>query len=141
MIAGYTPGERDYFGSLALGFYDEGKLHYVGNVGTGFNARNLAELWSLLEPLKTTKNPFAKGDKTEKILPGTLWVKPKLVAQIKFANWTEDRKLRAPVFLGLRDDKAPAEVILSKSAARKSRRRVSCPPIRRKSPPKSTATA
>ncbi len=111
VIAGYTPGERDYFGSLALGFYEEGKLHYAGNVGTGFNARNLAEVWSPLEPLKTTKNPFAKADKTEKILPGTLWVKPKLVAQIKFANWTEDRKLRAPVFLGLRDDKAPTEVI------------------------------
>ncbi len=111
VIAGYTPGERDYFGSLALGFYYEGKLHYAGNVGTGFNARNLAELWSLLEPLKTTKNPFTKANKSDKIPTGTLWVKPKLVAQIKFANWTEDRKLRAPVFLGLRDDKAPAEVI------------------------------
>jgi bifunctional non-homologous end joining protein LigD len=107
VIAGYTPGERDYFGSLALGFYEDGKLHYAGNVGTGFTARNLAEIWSLLEPLKTTKNPFAKA---EKGLPGTLWVKPELVAQIKFANWTDDRKLRAPVYLGLRDDKSAAEV-------------------------------
>ncbi len=107
VIAGYTPGERDYFGSLALGFYEAGKLHYAGNVGTGFNARNLVRLWSLLEPLKTAKNPFAK---TDKIPRGTLWVKPDLVAQIKFANWTDDKKLRAPVFLGLRDDKAPAEV-------------------------------
>lgn len=107
VIAGYTPGERDYFGSLALGFYEGGKLHYAGNVGTGFNARNLPQLWSLLEPLKTAKNPFTKADKIPR---GTLWVKPELVAQIKFANWTDDKKLRAPVFLGLRDDKPPAEV-------------------------------
>src|ERR1019366_2613708 len=66
VIAGYTPGERDYFGSLALGYYEGGKLHYAGNVGTGFNARNLAELWNLLEPLKTTKNPFTKADKIPK---------------------------------------------------------------------------
>ena len=107
VIAGYTPGERDYFGSLALGYYEGGNLHYAGNVGTGFNARNLAELWGLLEPLKTSRNPFTKGDKIPR---RTLWVKPELVAQIKFANWTDDKKLRAPVFLGLRDDKPPAEV-------------------------------
>ncbi len=107
VIAGYTPGERDYFGSLALGFYENGKLNYAGNVGTGFNGRNLAELWSLLEPLTTSKNPFARADKIPR---GTVWVKPELVAQIKFANWTDDKKLRAPVYLGLRDDKPPAEV-------------------------------
>ncbi|HTA41970.1 MAG TPA: DNA ligase D [Bryobacteraceae bacterium] len=107
VIAGYTPGEREHFGSLALGFYEDGKLNYAGNVGTGFNSRNLAELWSLLEPLTTSKNPFAKADKVPR---GTLWVKPELVTQIKFANWTDDKKLRAPVYLGLRDDKPPAEV-------------------------------
>ncbi|HEX4135992.1 MAG TPA: DNA ligase D [Bryobacteraceae bacterium] len=107
VIAGYTPGEREHFGSLALGYYEGGKLHYAGNVGTGFNARSHAELWTLLEPLKTTKMPFAAPDK---FLKGTLWVKPKLVAQIKFANWTGDKKLRAPVYLGLRDDKPAADV-------------------------------
>jgi bifunctional non-homologous end joining protein LigD len=107
VIAGYTPGEREHFGSLALGCYEGGKLHYAGNVGTGFNARNLAELWALLEPLTITKMPFAAADKIPK---GTVWVKPKLVAQIKFANWTGDKKLRAPVYLGLRDDKASKEV-------------------------------
>jgi bifunctional non-homologous end joining protein LigD len=107
VIAGYTPGEREHFGSLALGYYEGGKLHYAGNVGTGFNTRNLAELWALLEPLKISKMPFAAADKIPK---GTLWVKPELVAQIKFANWTGDRKLRAPVYLGLRDDKPSAEV-------------------------------
>ncbi len=107
-IAGYTPGEREHFGSLALGYYEAGKLHYAGNVGTGFDARNLKELWALLEPLTTPKSPFAKADKIPK---GTVWVKPELVAQIKFANWTGDKKLRAPVYLGLRDDKAANEVI------------------------------
>ncbi len=107
VVAGYTPGEREHFGSLALGFYEDGKLHYAGNVGTGFNARNLAELWTLLEPLTIAKMPFAKADKIPK---GTVWVKPELVAQIKFANWTGDKKLRAPVYLGLRDDKRSSEV-------------------------------
>lgn len=107
VIAGYTPGEREHFGSLALGYYEGGKLHYAGNVGTGFNARNLAELWALLEPLTIAKMPFAAADKIPK---GTVWVKPKLVAQIKFANWTGDKKLRAPVYLGMRDDKPSKEV-------------------------------
>ena len=107
VIGGYTPGEREHFGSLALGFYEGGKLNYAGNVGTGFNGRNLAELWGRLEPLKIAKMPFAKADKIPK---GTVWVKPKLVAQIKFANWTGDKKLRAPVYLGLRDDKPSSEV-------------------------------
>ncbi len=107
VIAGYTPGEREHFGSLALGYYEGGKLHYAGNVGTGFNARNLAELWTLLEPMTIAKMPFAGADKIPK---GTAWVKPKLVAQIKFANWTGDKKLRAPVYLGLRDDKPSKEV-------------------------------
>ncbi len=114
VIGGYTPGERDYFGSLVLGFYEGGKLHYAGNVGTGFNARNLAELWALLEPLKSDKNPFVKAEKVPK---GTLWVKPELVAQIKFANWTGDKKLRAPVYLGLRNDKPSKEVSREQVAA------------------------
>lgn len=107
VIAGYTPGEREPFGSLALGYYEGGKLLYAGNVGTGFNGRNLAELWALLEPLEIPKMAFAHADKVPK---GTKWVKPELVAQIKFANWTGDRKLRAPVYLGLRDDKSSREV-------------------------------
>jgi bifunctional non-homologous end joining protein LigD len=107
VIGGYTPGEREHFGSLALGYYEGGKLHYAGNVGTGFNARNLVDLWALLEPLTITKMPFTAADKIPK---GTVWVKPKLVAQIKFANWTGDKKLRAPVYLGLRDDKPSMDV-------------------------------
>jgi bifunctional non-homologous end joining protein LigD len=108
IIAGYTPGEREFFGSLALGFRENGELLYAGNVGTGFTNKSMADLWKLLEPLKTAKSPFAK---TEKIPRGTEWLKPELVAQIKFANWTDDRKLRAPVYLGLRKDKDAPEVV------------------------------
>jgi bifunctional non-homologous end joining protein LigD len=107
VIGGYTAGEREPFGSLALGYYEDGKLHYAGNVGTGFTARNLAEICLRLEPLKTSKKPFAGADKIPR---GTEWVKPELVAEIKFANWTDDKKLRAPVYLGLRNDKAATAV-------------------------------
>jgi bifunctional non-homologous end joining protein LigD len=114
VIAGYTPGERDHFGSLALGFYRDSKLHYAGNVGTGFDQRSLDELWKRIEPLTISHNPFAKA---ENIPRGTVWVKPELVAQVKFANWTGDDKLRAPVFLGLRDDTSPAQVVREEASA------------------------
>ncbi len=71
VIAGYTPGEREHFGSLALGYYEGGKLHYAGNVGTGFNARNLAELWALLEPLEDYENAVrASGQDSRKARGG-----------------------------------------------------------------------
>jgi len=108
VIAGVTPGERETFGSLALGYYDDdGKLVYAGNVGTGFTDRTLKALWEKLQPLAIEEKPFARGDQIPK---GTIWVKPELIAQIKFANWTNEGRLRAPVYLGLREDKAPSEV-------------------------------
>lgn len=108
VIAGYTPGERDTFGSLALGYYDdEGALVYAGNVGTGFNEAMLRDLFTKLQALVMEKKPFSRG---EKIPKGTVWVKPELVAQVKFANWTEEGRLRAPVYLGLRRDKPVIEV-------------------------------
>jgi bifunctional non-homologous end joining protein LigD len=108
VIAGYTPGERDTFGSLVLGYTDdEGKFAYAGNVGTGFNERTLRDIWTRLQPLVTARSPLERGDKIPR---GTVWVRPELVAQVKFANWTNEARLRAPVFLGLRTDKAPPEV-------------------------------
>src|SRR6202035_2285531 len=78
-----------------------------GNVGTGFDEATAAELFRQLKPLEIDQRPFKKGDKIPK---GTVWVEPKLVAQVKFQNWTSDRKLRAPVYVGLREDK-PAEKV------------------------------
>ncbi len=107
VIGGYTPGERDTFGSLAVGFNEGGKLIYCGNVGTGFTEKILRDLLTKMQSRLIDKMPF----QPDKLIPkGTVWVRPDLVAQVKFAEWTSDRKLRAPVYLGLREDKAPAEV-------------------------------
>jgi bifunctional non-homologous end joining protein LigD len=81
---------------------------YVGNVGTGFNDRNLPILWKELEPRITSKCPFRT---VPAMLRQATWVKPEVVCECKYAEWTRDGKLRAPVFLGLRTDKAPEEVV------------------------------
>src|SRR5204862_4303367 len=108
VIGGYTPGERDTFGSLVLGYHDDDEaLVYAGNVGTGFDETMLRDLFTRLQALVVEKKPFQRGDKIPK---GTVWVKPELVAQVKFANWTDEMRLRAPVYLGLRHDKPAAEV-------------------------------
>jgi bifunctional non-homologous end joining protein LigD len=109
VIGGFTApqGDRDYFGALVLGLYEEGKLTWVGNVGTGFDQKLLASLFAKLQPLIVDQCPFAERPKPDK---GMTWVKPELVCQVKFANWTPDRRLRAPVFLGLRNDVTPRQV-------------------------------
>ncbi|HET8548603.1 MAG TPA: non-homologous end-joining DNA ligase, partial [Bryobacteraceae bacterium] len=108
IICGFTHGERAYFSSLVLGLYEGGHLVYVGNVGTGFNDRNLPVIWGKLEPRITAKCPFRS---VPSMLRQATWVKPELVCECKFAEWTRDGKLRAPVFLGLRTDKPPNEVV------------------------------
>ena len=102
-IGGFTEpqGDRDYFGALVLGLYDEGKLRWAGNVGTGFDRKLLADLHARLSPLVTDQCPFAERPKPDR---GMTWVRPELVCQVKYANWTQDQRLRAPVFLGLRND-------------------------------------
>ena len=107
VIGGFTPGERDTFGSVAVGFYEGGALIYAGNVGTGFTEKTLRELLANMQSRLVEKMPFAP----DKMIPrGTVWVKPELVAQVKFAEMTSDRKLRAPVYLGLRADVNPARI-------------------------------
>ena len=103
VIGGLTEpqGERDHFGALVLGVHKDGKLRWVGNVGTGFDQRLLSHLAARLKPLITSKCPFAERPKPDK---GMTWVKPELVCQVKFSNWTQDDRLRAPVFLGVRND-------------------------------------
>jgi bifunctional non-homologous end joining protein LigD len=109
VIGGFSApqGDRDYFGALVLGLYDGAALNWVGNVGTGFDQKLLASLHARLEPLIVNKCPFAARPTPEK---GMTWVKPELVCQVKFANWTQDHRLRAPVFLGLRNDVSPQQV-------------------------------
>ncbi len=114
VIGGFTHGERDYFSSLVLGCYEHGKLIHVGQVGTGFNDKSLREIYSRIEPLITKKSPFAGPVKA---LRDVTWVKPELVAEIKFLETTPDGLLRAPVFLGLRADKDPKECARERNVA------------------------
>jgi len=109
VIGGWTDPRqtRTYFGALLLGVYEGDQLVYVGHTGTGFNERELARLMKLLEPLETKICPFANVPKSNE---RPHWVRPALVAQIKFTEWTADAKLRHPVYLGLRDDKKPTDV-------------------------------
>ncbi|MEA2452813.1 MAG: hypothetical protein QOG04_1523 [Actinomycetota bacterium] len=110
VIGGYTDpqGARDAFGALLVGYYDGKDLHYAGKVGTGYNERTLKELLAELKPLEQAKSPFAGEPPLKKSVH---WVKPKLVAQIGFAEWTPTGRLRHPRFLGLRRDKKPKEVV------------------------------
>ncbi len=109
VIGGFTQpqGSRDHFGALVLGEWDDGKLRWVGNVGTGFDQKLLTSLAARLTPLITQKCPFAERPEPSR---GMTWVKPELVCQVRFTNWTQDHRLRAPVFMGLREDKPAAEV-------------------------------
>jgi bifunctional non-homologous end joining protein LigD len=108
VICGFLKKKREYFGSLILGAYEDGKPRHVGQVGTGFDNRTIEQLYRKLEPLVTDQCPFGAEPK---IVGGgeVVWVRPELVAKIKFLCWTKDHILRAPVFLGLRDDVNPRE--------------------------------
>lgn len=103
VIAGYTQprGSRSYFGSLILGKYRDGELRYAGHAGTGFNEKSLKEMYAMLQPLVSEKMPFNTKPATN--APPT-WVKPELVASIKYDRITDDGLFRHPVFLGIRED-------------------------------------
>ena len=118
VVGGWREGEgarAGSFGALLLGAYDEdGALRYVGRVGSGFSDRALEELRPRLDALAAEADPFADAPPE----PGRLtFVRPDLVAEVEFANWTGDGRLRAPVFLRLRDDKPPSEVLREDAAA------------------------
>ncbi|MDQ6813201.1 MAG: non-homologous end-joining DNA ligase [Bacteroidota bacterium] len=109
IIAGFTAprGSRKYFGALVLGRFVSGQLTYIGHTGSGFDATLLKDLYAKLQPLITSTSPFAERVKTN--MPVT-WVEPKYVCEIKFTEWTSDGKLRHPIFLRLREDKAAKDV-------------------------------
>ena len=103
VVGGYTRGKgsRAPLGALLLGYWDEGKLRYCGHVGSGFDERSLAQVKARVEKLKVDARPFAEEPELHN---PTTWVKPELVAEVEFQQWTPDGMLRAPVFLRLRDD-------------------------------------
>ncbi|TDO52944.1 DNA ligase D [Kribbella sp. VKM Ac-2571] len=110
VIGGFTDpqGSRSGFGALLVGYYESGELRYAGKVGTGYDQHTLDELGRELVALEQDEPAFAKGN-----LPRSRvhWVKPRLVGQIAFSEWTRDGRLRHPRFQGLRDDKSAHEVI------------------------------
>ena len=149
VIGGFTAprASRKYFGALLVGVYEDGKLVYTGHVGGGFDERTLAELSKLMKPLIVKQSPFSGPPPHANEKP--TWVRPELVAEVKFAEWTRDGVMRQPVFLGLRDDVNPRDVHreLPRDAGRESARaEAAAKPAARKpaaksAKAKSTATA
>lgn len=103
VVGGYTEGKgsRAEFGALLVGYWRGDKLHYASHVGSGFDARTLAEVKALLAPLRAEQCPFAVQPELHS---PTRWVKPRIVVEVRFQSWTDDGYLRAPVFLRIRDD-------------------------------------
>src|SRR2546426_8013370 len=114
VVAGYTKGtgrRASSFGSLVLGYYAGGELVYAGNVGTGFNSKEIEKLLEKLRPLRRDTPPFREVPKMPKVRKeDVIWVEPKLVVEVVFAEWTHDGRLRAPSYQGLREDKPAEEV-------------------------------
>lgn len=113
IICGYTLPQksRKYFGSLILGLYDNGKLRYIGNCGTGFNEVSLKELYTKFEDLTIPASPFEKAPRLLGPKGKPVWLKPELVCNVKFLEWSQDEIMRTPVFMGLRVDKEAREVV------------------------------
>ena len=123
VIGGYTPpqGSRKYFGAILVGYYDNKKLVFAGKVGTGFTVKSLSMLHKKFRAQERSDCPFVdlpskqNGEWVQGITPSMVrkmhWLNPVFVCEIKFAEWTRDKKLRAPVFLGLREDKKPSDVV------------------------------
>ena len=114
VVAGYTKGtgrRATSFGSLVLGYYRGEELVYAGNVGTGFNSKEIDKLLDKLRPLRRDTTPFREAPKMPKVRKGdVIWVEPTLVAEVEFAEWTHDGRLRAPSYKGLREDKTADQV-------------------------------
>jgi DNA ligase D-like protein (predicted ligase) len=115
VIGGFTEphGTRIELGALLVGYFQDGALRYAGKVGTGFDRPTLKDLGARLRDRRREDSPFADEVKER----GVTWVEPELVAQVGFAEWTRDGRLRHPRYLGLRDDKAAQEVVREGSAA------------------------
>jgi bifunctional non-homologous end joining protein LigD len=114
VIAGYTKGQgrrAGGFGALVVGVHDAGGLRWAGNVGTGFTDSEIDRLLALLKPLERPDSPFVETPKMPRVRRSdVLWVEPRLVAEVEFAEWTREGRLRAPVYLGVREDKPASEV-------------------------------
>ena len=112
VIAGFTLSDKDFpgFGALILGVYDNGKLVYAGRAGTGFSIQQRLDLRKKLDTLVRAASPFAEKPKDPR-LKRAVWVKPQLVGEVAFTEWTDDGSVRHPSFQGLREDKSAKDVV------------------------------
>jgi bifunctional non-homologous end joining protein LigD len=129
VIGGYTPpeGGRSYFGALLIGYYADGKLRYAGKVGTGFDDATLASLHRAFQSRRRSSCPFVDLPATDRprfgrpmnaaAMRAVQWLRPEFVCQVRFSEWTQDGRLRHPVFVGLRRDKPAAQVVREAGAA------------------------
>ncbi|MEZ0277456.1 MAG: ATP-dependent DNA ligase, partial [Roseimicrobium sp.] len=123
VIGGYTPpgGTRQHIGALLVGVYEKGKLVYSGKVGTGYTGAVLKDLHTRFKKIATDTCPFTDLPEeregrygqgiTASVMKKCHWLKPVLVCQVKFSEWTRDDRLRQPVYLGLREDKKAKDVV------------------------------
>src|SRR4029453_4980111 len=107
-VGGYTQprGARSYFGSLVCGLYRGKELHYVAHIGGGFKERTLASAFKSMHPQRTERSPSMEVPKTNEPVQ---WLKPKLVAEVKFSEWTADNRMRHPIFVCLGEEKDPRD--------------------------------
>jgi bifunctional non-homologous end joining protein LigD len=115
VIGAWLPGEggrSGRLGALCVGFHEDGVLRYAGRVGTGFNESELLRLGKLLSPLETEKSPFVGRQPPKQ----ARWVRPELVCEVEFVEWTHTRTLRAPSYKGIRDDLEPEQAVFDPGA-------------------------
>lgn len=118
VVGGYTEprNSREHIGAILLGYFDKGRFIYVGHTGGGFTGKSLKEMYELLKPLERKTSPFEETPRTNE---RAHWVKPEVVVEVKFNEWTADRRLRQPIFLGVRDDKNAKDVEIEPPSVQK----------------------
>jgi bifunctional non-homologous end joining protein LigD len=118
VVGGYTEprNSREHIGALLLGYFDKGRFIYAGHTGGGFTRKGLEEMYRLLKPLERKTSPF---DETPKTNEQAHWATPQVVVEVKFSEWTADRRLRQPIFLGIRDDKNARDVEIEQPSVQK----------------------
>ncbi|HEX2693961.1 MAG TPA: DNA ligase D [Gemmatimonadaceae bacterium] len=118
VVGGYTEprNSREHIGAILLGYFDNNRFIYVGHTGGGFTRKSLEEMYKLLKPLEQKKSPFEETPKTNE---RAHWVSPEIVVEVKFSEWTADRRLRQPIFLGIRDDKNARDVDIEPPSVQK----------------------
>ena len=121
VVGGYTEprNSREHIGAILLGYFDKDRFIYAGHTGGGFTRQGLEDMYRKLKPLERKASPFEETPKTNE---KAHWVEPKIVVEVKFSEWTADRRLRQPIFLGVRDDKDAREVGVEKPSVQKKAR-------------------